>query len=136
MFDLCPLKRSVNHKKKRRSTQKQKTFWRQQIKFVTASHLDDGTVPRCGFDLGGDDVRRPVCQPVVDGDHEGVFEELWQEEQGEQEEPGGGQVGATGAPGDGGTLTHYLRQVVVIVALQRFLWGQNRDELKRLRVSV
>lgn len=81
-------------------------------------------------------MRRPVCQPVVDGDHEGVFEELWQEEQGEQEEPGGGQVGATGAPGDGGTLTHYLRQVVVIIALQRFLWGQNRDELKRLRVSV
>lgn len=47
-------------------------------------------------------------QPVVDGDHEGVFEELRQEEQGEQDEPGRGQVGAAGAPGDGGSLTHHL----------------------------
>lgn len=71
----------------------------------------------CGVDLGLDDVRRPVCQPVVNGDHEGVFEELGQEEQCEQKEPGGGQVGATGAPGDSGTLPHHLRQVVVVVAL-------------------
>ncbi|KAF3854583.1 hypothetical protein F7725_022638 [Dissostichus mawsoni] len=34
---------------------------------------------------------RLLGQPVVDGDHEGVFEELGQEEQGEQDDPGGGQ---------------------------------------------
>jgi len=79
---------------------------------------------RC--DLGRDDVGRPVCQPVVDGDHEGVFEELREEEQAEQHDPGGGQVDATGAPGDGGPLTH--RHVVVIVALERFLWDRDRDE--------
>lgn len=74
-----------------------------------------------GVDLGLDDVRRPVRQPVVNGDHEGVFEELGQEEQCEQEEAGRGQVGATGAPGDGGALSHHLRQVVVVVALHGFL---------------
>lgn len=84
-------------------------------------HLNYSAVPSRGFDLGLDDVRRPVCQPVVDGDHEGVFEELGQEEQREQEQPGGGQVGTAGVPGDGGALTHHLRQVVVVIALHRFL---------------
>lgn len=111
------------------SIQKQKAFWWEHI--VTVSHLNDGTVSSPGFNLGRDDVRRPVRQPIVDGDHEGVFEELWQEEQGEQEEPGGGQVGATGAPRDGGTLAHYMGQVVVFVTLYRFLWDQDRQELQR-----
>lgn len=91
------------------------------------SHLNHGTVASCGFYLGRDDVRRPVGQPVVDGDHERVFEELRQEEQREQQEPGRRQVGAAGVPGDGGPLTHHLRHVVVVVALDGLLWGQDRE---------
>lgn len=73
-----------------------------------------------------------MCQPVVDGDHEGMFEELRQEEQAEQEDAGGRQVGAAGAPGDGGALTHHLRHVVVIVALQGFLWRSRQRRVKML----
>lgn len=101
------------------------TRWRQIIliseTISLASHLNDATVVSVCFYLCRDDVRRPVCQPVVDRNHESVFEELRQEEQGEQEHPGGGQVGSTGAPGDGGALTHYLGQVVFFIAFQRFL---------------
>lgn len=61
-------------------------------------------------------------QPVVDGDHEGVFEELGQQEHGEQEDPGGRQVGAAGVPGDGGAVSHDLRQVFAVLALHGFLW--------------
>lgn len=67
-------------------------------------------------------------QPVVDGDHEGVFEELGQEEQGEQDDPGGGQVGAAGAPGDGGAVTHRLgHDVFIVTLLQGLLWDQDRN---------
>ncbi|TNN59794.1 hypothetical protein EYF80_029979 [Liparis tanakae] len=91
-----------------------------------AAHLNDGSVVSRRRDLGRDDVGRPVCQPVVDGDHEGVLEELRQQQQAEQHHPGRRQVDATGAPGDGGPLT--LRHVVVIVALDGFLWDRDGDE--------
>lgn len=97
----------------------------------SASYLYDGTVVSRGFYLGSDDVRRPVRQPVVDSDHEGVFEELREEEQGEQEDAGGGQVGTTGTPGDGGSLTQHLRQVVLIVTFHRLLWDQHTYEVKQ-----
>lgn len=83
--------------------------------------MDDCAVPSRRLQLSGDDTRRPVRQPVVNGNHERVFEELRQEEQRQQQEAGGGQVGSTGAPGDGRTLTHDLRQVVVLVTFHGFL---------------
>lgn len=94
----------------------------------SASNLDQRAVPRRGVHPGGDDARRPVRQPVVDGDHECVFEQLRQQQQDEQEQPGGGQVGAAGAPGDGGALAHHLGQDVVF-ALHRLLWDREQAGL-------
>lgn len=76
---------------------------------IQAHHLNDGTVPSCSLHLCCDNVGRPVCQPVVNGNHEGMLKELGQEQQAEQEESGRRQVCATGAPWDSGPLTHHLR---------------------------
>lgn len=110
--------------------QKQRAKCLNQKLSGASSHLYDGTVVSWGVFLGCDDMWRPVGQPVVNGHHEGVFEELRQEEQAEQEEPCRGQVGAAGAPGDGSSLAHYLWQVVIIFTLHRFLWSWNRDEVQ------
>lgn len=92
------------------------------------SHLTHGTVASVGVYLGLYDMWGPVCQPVFDGHHKGVLEELWKEEQGEQEETSGGQVGATGTPGDGGSLAHHLWQVVIVITLRWFLWRQAKEK--------
>lgn len=122
-----PLKQSVTQHRSSVKQHQNEYYW--PVLQMRWSYLNHRAVPSRGFGLGGDDVRRPVGQPVVDGDHEGVFEQLRQEQQGEQDEPGGGQVGAAGAPGDGGALAHHLGQVVVLFALHRLLWGTKQRQV-------